>query len=86
MPEAMEVTTTGSTRTMAVLSRGRNPCFDVLLLAEHVALRSAPPAYQKGSKLRCCSATSGRYQGKASPKPRSRPVRCRSQRPGKCGA
>ena len=48
MPEAMEVTTTGSTRTMAVLSRGRNPCFDVLFLAEHVAVAQRSTGVPEG--------------------------------------
>ena len=48
LPEAMQVTMTGSTRTMAVLSRGRNPCFDVLLLAEHVAVAQRSTGVPEG--------------------------------------
>ena len=48
MPEAMQVTTTGSTRTVAVLSHGRNPCFDVLFLAKHVAVAQRSTGVPKG--------------------------------------
>ena len=48
MPEAMQVTTAGSTRAMAVLSHGRNPCFDVLFLAEYVAVAQRSTGVPKG--------------------------------------
>ena len=36
LPEAMQMTMTHSTRAVPMLRSGRNPCFDVLLLAEQV--------------------------------------------------
>ena len=51
LPEAMQVTMTGPAWTVAVLSHGRNPCFDVLFLAEHVAVAQRSPSVPKRLKV-----------------------------------